>query len=67
MPKAGRTRDPDRVDRPIPGPTRSREGAFYQPLGRVEAGELTRLEEVNRVRGQQTSYDPERGPANRHP
>ncbi len=55
------------VDRPVPGQDRSPEGAFYQPLSRVQQGELTRQAELNRVRGQQTSYDPERGPANRHP
>lgn len=60
-------KDPYQVDRPVQGPERSPDGAFYQPLSRVENGTVTRAEELNRVRGQQTVYDPERGPANKRP
>lgn len=58
--------NPWHVDRPVPGQTRSPEGAFFQPMTRVRDGEVVRQEELNRVRGQQTVYDPERGPANKH-
>lgn len=56
---------PNEVDRPIPGVTRSREGAFFQPLTRVP--EADRAEELHKVRGQQRFKDEERGPANKSP